>query len=82
MFELGDIVLMKKPHACGTNRWEVLRMGMDIRIKCLGCGHMIMMPRKDFQKKMKHVLVQAADVTKEEANYQDVVNFKRPDEFL
>lgn len=82
MFELGDIISMKKTHACGTNRWEILRMGMDIRIKCLGCGHMIMMPRKDFQKKMKTVLIKAQDVPADEANYQDVVHQKRPDELL
>ncbi|GEK07057.1 DUF951 family protein [Schleiferilactobacillus harbinensis] len=62
MFALGDLVQMKKPHACGTNRWEILRVGMDIRIKCMGCGHMIMMPRQEFTKKMKKVLTAAADV--------------------
>lgn len=82
MFELGDVISMKKAHACGMNRWEILRMGMDIRIKCLGCGHMIMMPRKDFQKKMKTVLIKASDVPTDEANYQDVVHQKRPDELL
>lgn len=82
MFELGDIIMMKKPHACGQNRWEILRMGMDIRIKCLGCGHLIMMPRKEFQKKMKAVLTKAADVQPNEANYQDVQHQQRPDELL
>lgn len=62
MFALGDLVQMKKSHACGTNRWEILRVGMDIRIKCMGCGHMIMMPRQEFTKKMKKVLTAAADV--------------------
>ena len=52
-FTLNDIVEMKKPHPCGTNRWKVIRMGMDIRIKCVGCGHSVMIPRKDFAKKMK-----------------------------
>ncbi|UTE79304.1 DUF951 domain-containing protein [Rossellomorea vietnamensis] len=47
---------MKKPHPCGTNRWKVIRMGMDIRIKCVGCGHSVMIPRKDFAKKMKKVI--------------------------
>lgn len=45
MYHLGDVVQMKKPHACGENKWEILRMGADIRIKCLGCGHLIMMPQ-------------------------------------
>lgn len=57
MYDLGDIVEMKKPHACGVNRWEIVRMGMDIRIKCTGCGHLVLMPRRDFNKKMKKVLV-------------------------
>ena len=56
MFDLGDIVEMKKPHACQTNRWEITRMGMDIKIKCVNCQHIVMMPRKQFTNKMKKVL--------------------------
>lgn len=55
-FDIGDIVQMKKQHPCGENKWKIIRMGMDIRIKCLGCDHSILMPRKDFVKKMKKVL--------------------------
>ena len=55
-FVLHDIVEMKKPHPCGDNRWEIIRMGMDIRIKCLGCDHRVMLPRREFNKKMKKVL--------------------------
>ncbi|HZW68970.1 MAG TPA: DUF951 domain-containing protein [Pseudogracilibacillus sp.] len=55
-FALHDIVEMKKPHPCGDNRWEIIRMGMDIRIKCLGCDHRVMLPRREFNKKMKKVL--------------------------
>ena len=55
-FDLGDIVQMKKHHPCGENKWKVIRMGMDIRIKCIGCNHSILMPRKDFVRKMKKVL--------------------------
>lgn len=46
---------------CGENKWEILRMGADIRIKCLGCGHLIMMPRAEFNKKLKKVLHSAND---------------------
>lgn len=60
-FGLGDIVEMKKPHPCGTNAWKVIRMGMDIRIKCTGCGHSVLLPRSQFEKKMKKVLIQAAE---------------------
>ena len=61
MFNLADTVQMKKPHACGANKWEVLRLGADIRIKCMGCGHLVMMPHAEFSKKMKKVLTWAKD---------------------
>lgn len=57
MYDLGDIVEMKKPHACQTNSWEIIRMGMDIKIRCQNCRHIVMMPRREFEKKMKRVLV-------------------------
>ena len=52
-FALNDIVEMKKQHPCGANRWKIIRIGMDIRIKCEGCGHSVMLQRKEFMKKMK-----------------------------
>ena len=55
-FGLGDIVQMKKPHPCGTNEMEIIRMGMDIRIKCVGCKHSVLIPRAKFEKSMKKVL--------------------------
>ncbi|MFK2826567.1 DUF951 domain-containing protein [Bacillus sp. B190/17] len=55
-FDLHDVVEMKKPHPCGTNRWKIIRLGMDIRIKCEGCGHSVILPRKEFTKKMKKVI--------------------------
>lgn len=45
VYNLADTVQMKKPHACQTNDWEILRMGADIKLKCMGCGHIVMMPR-------------------------------------
>lgn len=56
-FQLHDIVEMKKPHPCGENRWQVIRMGADIRIKCQGCGHSVMLPRSQFVKKLKKIIV-------------------------
>ncbi len=56
MYDLGDIVEMKKPHACKANRWETIRMGADIKIKCTNCGHIVMMTRREFDKKMKKIL--------------------------
>lgn len=55
-FDKFDIVEMRKPHACQTNKWEIIRMGMDIRIKCLNCQHIVTMTRRDFEKKLKKVL--------------------------
>ena len=61
VFHLGDIVQMKKPHPCGTNEMEIIRMGMDIRIKCVGCKHSILIPRAKFEKNMKKVLRSAQE---------------------
>lgn len=55
-FDLGDIVEMKKTHPCGSNTFEVIRMGADIKIKCTGCGRIIMLPRVKFQKDAKKVV--------------------------
>lgn len=57
-----DIVEMKKPHACQTNRWQIIRMGMDIRIKCMNCDHIVKMTRRDFDKKIKRV-IEKAEIT-------------------
>ena len=51
--ELGDVAKMKKAHPCGSDRWEIVRTGMDIGIKCLGCGRRVMVPRPKFEKAMK-----------------------------
>ena len=52
-FQLGDRILMKKPHACGSSEWQVVRVGADIKIKCYGCGRLIMMERAEFIKRAK-----------------------------
>ena len=44
---------MKKPHPCGANEWEILRVGMDFRLKCKGCDHQVMVPRKLVEKNFK-----------------------------
>lgn len=53
--QLGDIVKLKKTHPCGSYEWEVLRVGIDFRLKCLGCGHQVMIPRKQMEKSVKQV---------------------------
>lgn len=55
-YNLGDKVIMKKQHPCGTNEWEIIRMGADIKIKCLNCSRSIMIPRIEFNKKLKKVI--------------------------
>lgn len=53
MFKLGDIIETKKTHVCGNNKWEIIRFGADIKIKCVGCGRIIMMPKYELDKKIK-----------------------------
>lgn len=67
-FSLHDIVEMKKPHPCGENQWTIIRMGADIRIKCNGCGHSVMLPRREFRKKMKKIVGHADEERKNRRN--------------
>jgi hypothetical protein len=52
-YELGDIVRLKKGHPCGSDKWEILRTGIDFGLKCQGCGHRVMIPRVKFEKAVK-----------------------------
>lgn len=52
-YEIGDTVRLKKPHPCGADRWEIYRTGIDFGLKCLGCGHRVMIPRVKFEKSVK-----------------------------
>ena len=54
--KVGDKLVMKKPHPCGDNRFAVLRVGMDFKLRCLGCGHEIMAPRSKIEKRIKSVI--------------------------
>ena len=49
-YEVGGVVKLKKPHPCGSSEWEILRVGADFRLKCVGCGHQIMVARKLVEK--------------------------------
>jgi hypothetical protein len=55
-YEIGSIVIMKKGHPCGENLWEILRLGVDLKLKCTKCGRTIMMDRIEFEKKLKKVV--------------------------
>lgn len=54
-FEVGDVIRMKKPHPCGSSEWEILRVGADFRLKCHGCGHQVMVPRRLVEKNTKEI---------------------------
>lgn len=54
-YEVEDIVRLKKGHPCGSNEWEILRVGADFRLKCMGCGHQIMVTRKLVEKNTKEL---------------------------
>ena len=53
---VGDVLEMKKPHPCGGTRMEVLRIGMDFRLRCVSCGHEVMVPRVKIEKHIKSVI--------------------------
>lgn len=53
---VGDQLELKKAHPCGSRRWQVLRVGMDFRLKCLGCGHELMLPRSKAEKSVKKII--------------------------
>ena len=55
----ADLLVMKKQHPCGSREWEVLRVGADFRLKCLGCGHQIMIARKLLEKNVKEIVEKA-----------------------
>ena len=54
--QLHDILELKKDHPCGSRCWEVLRVGMDIKMKCQGCGHEVMHPRRKVEKMIRRVI--------------------------
>lgn len=57
-YDIGTKVIMKKQHPCGSNEWEITRVGADIKIKCLNCGRTILIPRIEFNKKLKKIISQ------------------------
>ncbi len=53
--QVGDVLQLKKAHPCGSKEWEVLRVGADFRLKCLGCDHQIMIARRLLEKNIKEI---------------------------
>lgn len=56
-YEVGDIVTLKKGHPCGENKWEIMRTGVDIKLKCQGCHRQIWLTRMEFEKRVRRILV-------------------------
>ena len=63
--QLGDVLTLKKEHPCGSREWEVLRVGMDFRLKCKGCDHQVMIPRRQLEKNIKKITPVATGEQKE-----------------
>jgi hypothetical protein len=60
--QMEDVLRLRKPHACGSTDWVVVRLGADIGLKCLGCGRRILLPRRDVARRLKtYVLKQQPD---------------------
>ncbi len=60
-FSLGDQVVLKKPHACGGNLWEIVRVGADVKLKCLNCGRVVMLDRLEFLKRARKLVPAGKD---------------------
>ena len=60
---VGDVLELKKEHPCGSRRWQVLRVGMDFRLRCAGCGHELMIPRRKAEKSIKKIIRPGEDET-------------------
>lgn len=58
---LGDLVKMRKPHPCGSDTWTVTRVGADIKIRCQGCGRIVMLDRPVFEKRLKKIVSRAEE---------------------
>jgi hypothetical protein len=61
--QVGDVIRLRKPHPCGSNEWQVVQVGIDIRIQCLGCQRYILMDRFVLQQKIKAVISQSSPTT-------------------
>ncbi len=58
---VGDVIRTRKTHPCGSDRWEIVRLGADIGIRCLGCGRRLLMPRPKLERRIKEFIRRASD---------------------
>lgn len=68
---LQDVVQMRKPHPCGSDQWTVIRTGADIKIRCSGCGRIVMMDRETFFKRMKRLIARPAEEANGKGEHED-----------
>ena len=66
--QVGDSVKMRKPHPCGSDTWTLTRVGADVKMKCAGCGHVVMLDRQDFERRCKKVIPGTNASTGDNAN--------------
>ena len=60
--QVGDVLQMKKEHPCGSKEWKVLRVGMDFKLVCSGCGHQVMLPRSKAERNIKKIILEGEQV--------------------
>ena len=58
---MNDVVRLRKPHPCGSYDWRVIRLGADIGLKCVKCGHYVLLPRSTLERRLKGFVSRAAD---------------------
>lgn len=71
-YKVGDTVTLKKGHPCGENKWEIMRTGVDIKLKCLGCERQVWLSRMDFEKRIRKI--------KEGENFVSIIHHKPENE--
>ncbi|MBE3587873.1 MAG: DUF951 domain-containing protein [Thermoanaerobacteraceae bacterium] len=67
-YQVGDVVRTRKPHPCGGDTWEIMRTGVDFRLKCTTCGRVVMLPRPKFEKSVRAVVSSTAGETGKNGN--------------
>ena len=72
IYEVGDIVQLKKKHPCGSTEWQILRVGADFKLKCTGCGHEIMVSRTMVEKNTKNLKNTTTKASYEQRNYDNL----------
>ncbi|MDR7463799.1 MAG: DUF951 domain-containing protein [Armatimonadota bacterium] len=59
---VGDVVRTRKAHPCGSDQWEIVRLGADVRIRCMGCGRSVLMPRVKLERRIRQFVRRAASI--------------------